>query len=385
MAPEQLQGKDADARSDIFAFGCVLYEMLSGKRAFAGSSAASVIAAILEREPAPLSVTPPLDRVIRTCLAKDPDQRFQNASDLKRALQWSVSSTGRMPNAARRASSLWIAAAILMIGLLLGWGLSRFRQPTAETRPYRLQIDPPEGARFIFGNNIGGIALSPDGRTAAYVASGGGKSGLWIRPMDGAAARLVAGTEGAGYPFWSPDSKSVAFFSSSELKRVDLAGGAPLVICKVTGPRGGAWSSDGRILFGMIAGGLFHVPSSGGTPAPLTTLDASRGESFHRWPQVLPGDRFLYWSQSEKPENTGIYAASFSKPQQPMRLLTTDTNALYTPGGDGKDYLLWLRGGTLLAQEFDAGTLKLEGEPRPVTDPVARVSTPGQHERVGFG
>jgi len=378
MAPEQLQGKEADARSDIFAFGCVLYELLSGKRAFEGSSAASVIAAILEREPAPLALAPPLERVIRKCLAKDPDERFQTARDLKAALTWTLEQPPASA-AAKPGRRWWIAAAALTIGVLLGgWGVSRFRQPPAEIRSYRLQIDLPEGSRFIFGSFVGGLALSPDGRSAAFVASGSGKSGLWVRPLDGAAARLIAGTEGAAYPFWSPDGKSVAFFSGSKLLRVDLAGGAPLTVCEVAVPRGGAWSNDGRILYGSSADGLFQVSASGGTPTPLTALDASRGEAYHRWPQVLPGGRFLYSVQSEKPENSGIYAASFAKPGERMRLLTADTNALYAPGGDGRSYLLWLRGGTLVAQELDTGTLKLEGDPHPVADPVAKIGILGK-------
>jgi len=299
MSPEQLQGKEVDARSDLFSFGCVLYEMLTGKRAFEGESAASVIAAILEREPAPLTVAPPLERIVKRTLAKDPDQRFQTARDLKAALTWALEHPPA-PAAAKPGRRWGIAAAILVIGVLVGvWGVSRLSRPPAETRSYRLQIDPPEGTRFTFGNNIGGLALSPDGRTAAYVTWGGGKNGLWIRPLDSAAARLIPGTEGAAYPFWSPDSKAVAFFAGSKLQRVDLAGGAPLPICDVAVARGGAWSSDGRIVYGVLADGLFQVSSFGGKPTPLTTLDASRLEGMHRWPQVLPGGRFLYSIQSE--------------------------------------------------------------------------------------
>jgi eukaryotic-like serine/threonine-protein kinase len=377
MAPEQLQGKDADARSDLFSFGCVLYEMLTGKRAFAGESKASVIAAILEREPAPLGMTPPLDRIVRRTLAKDPDQRFQTARDLKAALTWALDQPPA-PAPAKPGRLRWIAAAILLICVFLGgWGVARFHQPPAEARPYRLEINPPEGSRFIFGSGVGGLALSPDGRTAAFVASGSGMSGLWIRPLDGAAARPIAGTEGAAYPFWSPDGKSVAFFSAGKLQRIDLAGGAPLAICDVASSRGGAWNSDGRILYGGGADSLFQVPASGGTPSRLTTLEAARGEGYHRWPHALPGGRFLFSVRSDKPENTGIYAASFAKPGERKRLLTTDTNALYAPGGDGKSYLLWLRGGTLVAQQLDTGTLTLVGEPHAVADPVASIGVLG--------
>jgi serine/threonine-protein kinase len=156
---------------------------------------------------------------------------------------------------------------------------------------------------------------------------------------------------------------------------LDLAGGTPLTICDVPAiGRGGAWSSGGQILFGKTNGALFRVPASGGAPSPLTTLDASRSEVAHRWPQVLPGGRFLYWAKSDHPENNGVYAASFDKPGQRVRLLTTDANALYASGSDGKGYLLWLRGETLFAQEFDPGTFKLAGEPHRVTDPVAGFS-----------
>jgi serine/threonine protein kinase len=377
MSPEQLQGKQADARSDLFSFGCVLYEMLTGKRAFAGESAASVIAAILEREPAPLTPPSALERIVRRSLAKDPDQRFQTARDLKAALTWALEQPPATA-AAKPNRRLWIAAAVFVIGGFLGgWGVSHFRRAPVEASAYRFQINPPEGSRFAFGNNVGGISLSPDGRTAAYVASGSGKNGLWVRPLDGAEARLIAGTVGAAYPFWSPDSKSVAFFLGSKLLRVELAGGTPAVICEVGVPRGGVWSRDGRILFGVLAGGLFQVSASGGNPSPLTTLDASRGELFHRWPQALPGGRFLYSIQSDKPEYSGIFAASFDRPGDRVRMFATDTNALYTPGGDGRSYLLWLRGGTLVAQEFDAGSLKLKGEPLRLVELVARIGILG--------
>jgi DNA-binding winged helix-turn-helix (wHTH) protein len=202
----------------------------------------------------------------------------------------------------------WIVAAALLIGALSDRSVSHFRQLVPEDRVFRFQITPPEGGQFVVGgaSNIGGISLSPDGRTAAYVASANGKTGLWVRPLDGTTQRLVAGTERAGSPFWSPDGKSLAFFTAtSKLQRVDLAGGTPSAICDGVSLLGGAWSADGRILFGSLVSGLFQVPASGGTPAPLTRLDASRGEFSHRWPQPLPDGRFLFLVQSWKPENTG--------------------------------------------------------------------------------
>jgi predicted Ser/Thr protein kinase len=271
MSPEQLQGKEADARSDLFAFGCVLYEMLTGARAFEGENSASVIAAILERDPAPLDVAPPLARVIQTCLAKDPDQRFQNALDLKRALVWALES----PAAPRPNRRGWIAAAAtLVLGAAVGWAVSHFRQAPAEERVLRLEMNLPEGMHIGWGTNTTGFSLSPDGKTAAYVAAGSGKSAIWVQALDGATARLLAGTEDAGLPFWSPDSKTIAFFARGKLQRVDLAGGEPQAICEVGSARGGAWESNGVVLYGGWNSGIFQVAASGGTPAPLTTLDA---------------------------------------------------------------------------------------------------------------
>src|SRR5262249_52617372 len=242
-------------RSDLFSFGCVLYEMLAGKRAFEGQSAASVIAAILEREPSALDVAPPLDRVIRTCLAKDPDDRFQNARDLKRNLIWAL----EQPVAAKANRRGWIgAAAALALGAAGGWVVSHFGQPAASERVFRLQIDPPPGAQVVLGGFAGGLAISPDGTTAAYIAVVNGKSGLWIRPLDGVAARLLPGTENAGFPFWSPDSKSIAFVAGpTALYRVDVRGGATGAISDSGSLLRGSWGSDGYILFSTLNSGIF--------------------------------------------------------------------------------------------------------------------------------
>jgi len=383
MAPEQLQGKDADARSDIFAFGCVLYEMLSGKRTFEGSSAASVIAAILEREPAPLDVTPPLDRIIRTCLAKNPDERFQTALDLKRALQWSAASGAEsQPLPARSRSGPWIAAAVattVALAVAGTWAVSHFRQtPPVEERAIHLSLNPPEDGQFIFGNSVGGIALSPDGRTAAFVVARRGITSLWVKDLDDSPATALPGTEGAAYPFWSPDNKSIAFFSRGRLQRVERRGGEPLPICDVTIGRGGVWMSDHRILYGSLTAGLFVVSDSSGTPSPLTTPDTSRSEISHRWPQALPDGRFLYWVQSGKADTQGIYAASLARPAEAKMLVSANANGLYAPGDDGRGYLLWLRGGTLVAQELDLATLALTGESHQIADPVTSVSITNQ-------
>ncbi len=368
MSPEQLQGKEADVRSDLFSFGCVLYEMLSGKRAFEGQSAASVVAAILEREPAPLNLAPPLERVVKTCLAKNPDDRFQNALDLKRALTWSL----EQPIAAKTKRRIWIAiaAAMLALGTLAGWAVSHFREPVASERVLRLQINPPPHGQFVRGGGRGAFVVSPDGKTAAYVAIVNGRTGLWVRPLDGVAARLLPGTEDAGFPFWSPDNTSIAFvIGTTKLYRIDVRGGTPVPICD---PglifTGGSWGSDGYILFSTLTSGIFRVPASGGTASLVAAVDASHGEVLFRWPQVIPGGRFLFWIESSKPENNGVYAASLSKPGEHVKLLNTESNALYVPGGERKSFLLWLRGGTLVAQEFNPQTLKFAGDVLPIAE-----------------
>jgi eukaryotic-like serine/threonine-protein kinase len=325
--------------------------------------------------------------------------RFIGAVDRHRAPilseSSSLDSTAPPPQADGKPSLVWsesrrwwIAAAVtLLLGALGLWAASHLRPTPTDERVLSLQINPPEGSEFTFGTQAAGISLSPDGKTAAYVATDKGKAALWVRPLDGTTARLLAGTEDAGLPFWSPDSKSIAFFGHGKLQRVyltgELAGGTPQTICEVGQARGGSWSDNGQILLGGWHSGLFQVAASGGRPTSVTTLDASRGEVFHYWPQILPGGRFLYFVRSSKRENTGVYAASFAKPRDPVQLLATDTNALYAPAADGahdnrKGYLLWLRGGTLVAQDFDAAALKLSGVPHPIADPVSRIGVHGQ-------
>jgi Tol biopolymer transport system component len=331
-----------------------------------------VIAAVLEREPSPLEVAPPLERVVRRALAKDPEQRFQNARDLKTALEWAME-----PQAASAAGNsrrwLWIAGAALVVGALAaGWVVTRLRQPAAADRAFRLDVSLPEGSRFVaFGNAVGGSALSPNGRMVAFVAAANGKIGLWVRALDETTARLLPGTEGAADPFWSPDSKSIAFWAAGKLQWTDLAAGPPVTICNGFVTRGAAWGEDGQIVLGSVAGGLLRVPASGGTPLPLTRIDVSRGESTHRFPQILPGGRLLYWAWADRPENVGVYVAPLAKPDERVFLLHTESAAIFAPSGDRRDYILWLRGGTLLAQELDTGTLKLRGEPHAIAGPVS--------------
>ena len=380
MSPEQLQGKEADARSDLFSFGCVLYEMLSGRRAFEGANAASVIAAILDKEPAPLPAPPAIERVVRACLNKDPAQRFQTALELKRALEWAFQQpAGLTP---RSRGVWWVAiAAAAVIGALGGWVFMRFRPVTEQEHAFRFDLTAPANGRFTIGAGSGGIALAPDGQNAAFVSTLGERSFLWVRALDGTVVRPLLGTEGAFSPFWSPDSKSIAFFAEGKLRRMDVSAPAPTTICDTPGPgRGGTWTNDGRILFATLASAIFQVPASGGTPTPLTRFDAASGDAAHYWPQALPGGNFLYLAQSAALDASGVYGASLADPNRRVRLLTTDTNAIYASG-----YLLWMRGSTLVAQPFDPKNLKLSGGPTPVADPVGKSAITGRMNVAASG
>jgi len=363
MSPEQLQGKPADARSDLFAFGCVLYEMLSGKRAFEGSSTASVIAAILEREPAQLYPDRPLGRVIQTCLEKDPDRRFQNALDLKRTLAWA---TERQPVAAAKANRwLWaVAAAALATGAWGGWMMTQSRPAPVDERVVRFQVAPPEGDRF----DQTSLAVSPDGRILAYTAVAQGKRGLWVHPLDGGSATPLQGTDGASRPFWSADGRSIGYWVGHKVRRIEMAGGAPLKICDTISEfLGGAWGADGVIVFATFTSPLLRVSASGGSPTQLTAFNAARGEVSHAHPQLLPGGRaVLFFVDAAKPEDTGAYAARLDNPREHVRLVATDRHAVFAAG-----HLLWRRGSTLVAQRFDPERLQLSGDSRPVTGPVA--------------
>jgi len=368
MSPEQLQGKEADGRSDLFSFGCVLYEMLAGKRAFEGESAASVIAAILEREPAPLDLASPLERVIKTCLAKDPDDRFQNAVDLKRALTWAVGAPAIVEHP--KGQLRWkvgTSVALVVATLAGGWAISHFRPAEPDARVIRFQITPPEDGRFFGGGPYaGGLAVAPDGQSVAFVAFVNGKTGLWVRTLDSTSARLLPGTEGAVRPFWSPDSRSIAFSIGFTLQRIDLSRQTPFKICDTGVFYGGSWLNDGRILFSNRDIGIFQVPDSGGIPSPVALLDRPRGDITYEDPRLLPGGHYLYTLQSV--ESQDVYAASISRPAERTRLIRNAQNAWYVRSNDGKDYLLWTSGLRLLAQPLDVNNLQLTSEPRSLAE-----------------
>ena len=384
MAPEQLEGKEADTRSDIFALGSVLYEMATGTNAFGGKSHASLIAAILDRTPPPMSsvqpMTPPaLDRVVKTCLEKDPDDRWQTAHDVKLQLEWIAEGGSQvgMPAAvvSRRRSRArlgWIIAAVLAAAALtVGlWSWKRERPTPAVVRS---AILAPEKTTFrSTGDGAGPVAISPDGRTVAFVAADAtGASTLWVRALDSLAARSLPGTDNARYPFWSPDNGSLGFFADGKLKRIDVAGGPAIALCDSPDPRGGTWNDDGAILFEpQYREPIFRVSASGGSPIRVTRLDPARRETTHRWPFFLPdGKHFLYFSGSHQTgtdsDLDAIFVGSLDSAERPKLLVHARSRAEYASGR-----ILYVRQKTLFARTFDASRLEWQGEPVPVAENV---------------
>ncbi|MBL8295042.1 MAG: protein kinase [Bryobacterales bacterium] len=363
MAPEQFEGKEADARSDIWAFGAVLYEMVTGRKAFQGKSYTSLVAAILGGEPAPMAVKPftPvwLERLVRRCLAKDPEDRWQSMRDIVLELRSPV-----VESAAPKPSPWsWrvTAAACLVAVAALGWTGWR-RQPRETTQPATFVVEPPAGGRFVSAGISGGSEISPDGRTLAFVAEAAkGPRMLYVRPLESLEARALPGTENAGRPFWSPDSKSLAFFAEQKLKRIDLAGGAPIALCDARNGRGGAWSEDGVILFSERGSAIQRVEASGGTPSPVTKLNRDTAESSHDYPQFLPGGReILYVMSHADPEENAIFIG-FLNGKPSVKLVETQYKALYDAASG---QLLYIQGnGTLMARRLELNPPRLTGDP----------------------
>ena len=374
MAPEQLEGVEADARTDIFALGVMLYEMATGRRAFEGKTRTSLIASIVAGQPRPLRelqpLTPPqLERVIAKCLEKDPDNRWQSAHDVGEVLQW-IAGASAADVAPQRSGSwrLAIAAALcLVVGLAAGALLTGAFRKAASSQLVQSSIIPPQGVTFAPpAGNGEAVVLAPDGKSMVFTGNDSdGKRRLWLRSISSRDARPLPGTEGATYPFWSPDSRSIAFFANAKLRRVTLDGSPPVTICDVaSNPLAGDWNADDLILFSPASGAPLHqVSAAGGKSTPATTLHASVGETTHRWARFLPdGKGFLYLAGAhEAAENSEVNAIYASRPGSTERklILRTRFNFEYAEG-----QLLFVRGDTLFAQQFDPSTLELTGEPR---------------------
>ena len=374
MSPEQIEGKEADARSDIFAFGAVLYEMVAGKRPFQGKSQISLASSILESEPEPVSDIKPntplaFDHVVTTCLQKNPDERYQSAHDVKLELQWIAADKSSPAVAAApprsTARDRVTRSALMIFAIVLGIVAGSFlRAPVSPEGSIRTVINPPEKTTLnLTGDSAGPPVLSPDGSAIAFSATGAdGKAALWVRPMNLLEARMLPSTEGAIFPFWSPDGRSLGFFAGSKLKTIDLNGGSAQVICDASLGRGGAWGPGGVILFSPSPSDpLMRVSINGGTPVPITKIDTALHTS-HRWPFFLPdGKHFLYLALHHDPSksaNNELYYASLDG-RENRPLFRSQANAVYADG-----FLLFARGNQLMAQPFDPASGKLSGEPQ---------------------
>src|SRR5262245_52281220 len=367
MAPEQVEGRTVDSRTDIFAFGALLYEMLTGKRAFVGASRASVIAAILKEDPLSAqveSIANPLglDRVVRKCLAKDPEARWQTAHALRDELTWiaeaaaapdlrasGIAETSR-PRTPPSGSVAWAIAGTALVGLIatLAWTWLRPVSPPPLEAEIRLDVATPPGTS---PTSLLSLALSSDGQQLAYVAASDGVDRLWVRSLDSSVATALKGTEGASHPFWKPDGQSIGFFAHGMLNRIDLAGGAVQRLAPANSGRGGAWNRRGTIVF--VPGNidpLYRIADTGGTPTQLTQLWA-------RFPQFLSDGEHVVFYGGGPP--VGLYIAALSG-GAPTPLTESDSSAAFTSG-----HLLFIRRGTLYGQRFDDQRRTIDGEAFP--------------------
>ena len=385
MSPEQARGKSVDKRTDIWAFGCVLYEMLTGRAAFEGDEVSDVLARVIEREP-DLTRLPPktpaaVRRLLHRCLEKDRKRRLADAADVRLEIDEALAAPPEQPAVAASVSGrsgtarfAWTVSAALAVvaiaALITAFKYSREEPLVAPV--VRSSVLPPEGtSNFVLDANIGGTAISPDGRQLAFVAEGGGKRLLYVRALDSLSARALPGTDEAARPFWSPDSRNLGFFARGQLLRIGLTDGAPRSICEVALPRGATWNAEGTIVFSTgRPGSLSRVTAGGGTAVPLTTLEES-GVT-HYWPQFLPdGRHFLYLVRHPQQEKSTIYVGSLddaaAQPRR-VRLVATPAGAVFAPGSaDSKvGHLIFVQGSGLMAQPFDPIGLKLTGEAQPI-------------------
>ncbi len=372
MAPEQLEGEEADARTDIFALGSVLHEMATGQKAFEGKTRTSLIAAIVSSQPPAISSVqamcpPALDHVVRKCLEKDPDDRWQNARDVMSELQWIQQGGSKVglpaPIAMRRRSRerlAWVlAAGASLAAIALGIGYVR-RAPRAAPR-VRFTIAPP-----VEVTTVGSPRVSPDGRLVAFDATDTtGKQLIWLRALDSLEARSLPGTEGASRPFWSPDSRFLGFVAGGKLKKIDVSGGPAQTLADTPSGSDGAWSSEGVILLdGRATDPILRIPSAGGVPKEEVAPDASKNQASVGWPEFLPdGRHFLYVIGPSRPEDSTLVVRDLESKVEKV-LFKTSSRVQYAPPG----FLVYVREQTLMAHAFDLAALELRGEPVPLAE-----------------
>jgi eukaryotic-like serine/threonine-protein kinase len=392
MSPEQARGETVDVRTDIWSFGVVLYEMLTGRRLFAGETFSDTLAAVLRSDPdwsaLPLETPPAIRRLLRRCLERDRKRRLRDIGDAQFEIEEAPETVG-IVKPRSRAIYLWAAVAILSTVVALTLAAVHFRETQPEIATVRFQIPAPEHASFTDD----AMAVSPDGRRVAFTAfnRNGGRS-LWIHALDTMSTQVLPDTDDASNPFWSPDSRSIGFFSPGKLKKIEVSGRAVQTLCDAPGiivaNVSGSWNRDGVIIFGTSATGLFRVPQGGGVTTALTTLDQSRGENAHLRPGFLPDSRhFLYLARNfQTPENSGIYVASLDGNDR-KRLLISARSGAYAPSSRSADkgHLLFLQQGTLMAQPVDSARFDLVGEAFPVAEQVGYSLTHGYFSVSGNG
>ena len=393
MSPEQARGKVVDKRADIWAFGCVLYELLTGEAAFQGEDITEILAAVVKSEPdwtaLPTAVPGKGRDLLRHCLQKDKRLRLRDSGDAQIEIQEALAAppttvAGTVAPATKgwRERLAWAVAAVFLFTTIgLGATALYLSRVPADIVPTRFFISPPEKGSFDSGSAQAGIAsgvISPDGRRLAFTAKDAlGKILIWVRPLDALAPQALQGTDDAAFPFWSPDSRSIAFFAQGQLKKIDVAGGPPQTLCNAPSGHGGTWNRDGLILFAPdTRSPLFRVASAGGEPVAVTKLPPQL--TYHRFPSFLPdGHRFLYFETSGSSETSGVYVGSLDS-NESKRLLSADTSAIFSAPGE----LLFVRKGTLLRQSFDPKKLELRGDPTPVAE---QVSSTGGVTMGGWG
>ena len=381
MAPEQAAGRPVDRRADVWAFGVVLFEMLSGRPLFSGETVSEVLASVIKEEPdwsqLPAGVPPGVVRLLRRCLKKKPRERMHDIGDVRLELEELIAGAGtaapaEAAPAARQPFRAWLVGAVVAAALLGAVGGYLARRSPPESRVLAFDVQPPPGTSFHLDTERPSVpVLSPDGRMLAFTAADGGRFSLHVRALDATTPRPVPGTEGAQYPFWSPDSTQIGFFAEGRLKRVQVVGnaGPPVALCSAMEMKGASWGAEGVIVFAPEAGtGLLRVSEGGGEPEPVTKLDPARKENSHRHPRFLPdGRHFLFLARIDGATEHAVMVASLDG-APPRELLRSPAAAEYASG-----QLLFLRERTLMARPFDTGRLEPSGEVYPVAEDVRLV------------